>query len=74
MTSLGEIKVKRALRVLRKLGFEEKRRAGSHRMLVHSDGRVLLFAFHDNDTIGPVMLKKLLKDAGLESEAFRAKA
>ncbi|MBI2891753.1 MAG: type II toxin-antitoxin system HicA family toxin [Nitrospirae bacterium] len=70
MGALGEIKARRLLRVLERAGFQVKRSRGSHRFLKHSDGRALLFAFHDRETIGPRMLSKVLKDAGLEVEDF----
>jgi len=40
-----------------------RRRRGSHRLLVHSDGRTLVFALHDGERVGPKLLAKILKDA-----------
>ena len=41
------------LAALLKAGFRETRRRGSHRFLVHQDGRTMLFAAHDAERIGP---------------------
>jgi predicted RNA binding protein YcfA (HicA-like mRNA interferase family) len=50
------------------LGYEIARQAGSHRVL-KADGRpTLTFAFHAGQTVGPRMVRKVLKDAGLSDE------
>jgi predicted RNA binding protein YcfA (HicA-like mRNA interferase family) len=48
------------------------RTRGSHRFLRHENGRVLVFAFHDRETIGPRMLAKILKDAGVDYATLRS--
>jgi predicted RNA binding protein YcfA (HicA-like mRNA interferase family) len=59
------------LAALRRAGFEETRRRGSHRFLIHAAGRSLIFALHDGERVGPKLLAKILKDAGIGAEEFR---
>ena len=70
MTSDGlpSVKAKRLLRALRRFGFQVVRARGSHRFLKHADGRSMVFAFHDGETIGPRMLIRVLRDAGLSAK------
>lgn len=62
---------RRLLRVLQRAGFVEVRRTGSHRILRHQDGRRLVFAFHDAERIGPKMLARVARRAGLAIEDLR---
>ena len=62
---LPSVKARNLLRALRRRGFQVVRTRGSHRFLKHADGRTMVFAFHDKETIGPRMLSRILKDAGL---------
>jgi len=66
--AIPSIRARPLLALLLKCGFEVIRTRGSHRFLRHSDGRTLLFAFHDRETIGPRMLARVLRDAGLKYE------
>src|SRR5262245_37392014 len=45
-------------------------RGEANRFLKHHDGRTMVFAFHDGETIGPRMLAKVLKDAGIPFETL----
>lgn len=72
MGHLPSLKARELLRILFRCGYVIKvKRGGSHRLLIHSDGRTLLFAFHDGEEIGPRMLAKVLKDARISPEAFQ---
>jgi predicted RNA binding protein YcfA (HicA-like mRNA interferase family) len=62
---------RRVLRALLRAGFEERHRRGSHRFLVHESGKSLLFAFHEGERLGPKILAKMLKDAGISQDEFR---
>ena len=42
------------------------RRSGSHRTLSRSGWPDYVFAFHDGQEIGPVMLSKIAKHTGLK--------
>ena len=68
MSVLPSIKALRLLNALLKYGFFVVRIRGSHRFLRHPDGRTLMFAFHDRETVGPRILSKLVKDARMTAE------
>ena len=53
---------------LKRLGWKEKRRSGSHRTLSRPGWPDVVFAFHDNEEIGPKMLARLAKATGLKPE------
>ena len=60
------------LRILQKLGYEEDRRAGSHRRLKADGRQPLTFAFHDGQTIPPGLVRKILiKDVGLNEQEIQ---
>jgi predicted RNA binding protein YcfA (HicA-like mRNA interferase family) len=68
MSSWRATKAKRLLAGLKRLGWEEKRRSGSHRTLSRSGWPDVVFAFHDNEEIGPRMLARIAKVTGLTPE------
>ncbi len=65
MGQWGSCKASRVLAALQRIGWRVVRQSGSHRTLSR-DGAEYVFAFHDGDEIGPVMLKKIAKYTGLE--------
>ncbi|TMA82814.1 MAG: addiction module toxin, HicA family [Deltaproteobacteria bacterium] len=71
MGRLPELPARRVLAALVRARFRETRRRGSHRFLMHQDGRTMLFAAHDAERIGPKLLGKILKDARITSRQFR---
>lgn len=56
------------LAALRRLGFVEVHRKGSHVKMKHEDGRVIVFPFHDE--VDRYTLKGALRDADIEIEDF----
>jgi predicted RNA binding protein YcfA (HicA-like mRNA interferase family) len=62
---------RRVLRGLERAGFVEIRRAGSHRILRHPDGRWLVSAFRESERIGPKMLARIARRAGLTVQDLR---
>jgi predicted RNA binding protein YcfA (HicA-like mRNA interferase family) len=68
---LPELPARRVLAALLRAGFQEARRRGSHRFLVHQDGRTMLFAVHEAERVGPKLLAKILKDSHITPEQFR---
>jgi len=56
---------------LKRAGFEEVRQTGSHLFLRHPDGRLTFIAMHRGD-IPQGTLQKILKQAHLNEEAFKA--
>jgi predicted RNA binding protein YcfA (HicA-like mRNA interferase family) len=59
-------KAKRVLAALRRIGWRSKRQSGSHRTLARDGWADVVFAFHDDEEIGPAMLAKIAKLTGLE--------
>ena len=59
---------RQAVKALTRLGFVDVSRKGSHVKMKHSDGRMIVFPFHDEiDRFTP---KGALKDADIEIEDF----
>ncbi|MGA2456061.1 MAG: type II toxin-antitoxin system HicA family toxin [Terriglobales bacterium] len=65
MTRLPHLKGKELVRLLEKLGFEIVRTRGSHLFLRHADGRVTTVPVHAGETIGPGLLRSILRDVEL---------
>ena len=65
MTAWPASKAKRVLSALLKIGWTIKRTTGSHRVLTHTGWPDYVFAFHDQDEIGPRMLARIGKATGL---------
>ena len=61
----GAAKAKRVLSALLRIGWRIKRQSGSHRVLERDGWDDFVFAFHDDDEIGPRMLARLSKHTGL---------
>ncbi len=68
MSQWPATKAKRVLSALLRIGWQTKRRAGSHRTLSRPDWPDFVFAFHDKDELGPKMLARIAKRTGLEPE------
>lgn len=58
-------KARRVLAALLRIGWSVKRITGSHRVLERAGWADFIFAFHDNDEIGPRMLARIAKATGL---------
>ena len=58
-------KVRRVLAALFRIGWQVKRRSGSHRTLARPGWPDIVFAFHDDDEVGPRMLARLARTTGL---------
>ncbi|MGH8576828.1 MAG: type II toxin-antitoxin system HicA family toxin [Gammaproteobacteria bacterium] len=61
-------KAKRLLAALLRIGWQLKRQSGSHRTLSKNGWPDVVFAFHDQDEIGPRMLARIAKHTGLKPE------
>jgi len=71
MSSWPATKARRVLAGLVRLGWKIKRTSktsGSHRTLSRSGWPDVVFAFHDNEEIGPKMLARIAKVTGLTPE------
>jgi predicted RNA binding protein YcfA (HicA-like mRNA interferase family) len=62
MTRLPRIRGKELVRILESLGFEIIRSRGSHLFLRHPDGRATTVPIHSGETIGPGLLRSILRD------------
>jgi predicted RNA binding protein YcfA (HicA-like mRNA interferase family) len=58
-------KARRVLAALLRLGWQIKRTSGSHRTLSREGWPDVVFAFHDDEEIGPRMLARIAKKTGL---------
>jgi predicted RNA binding protein YcfA (HicA-like mRNA interferase family) len=68
MTQWPATKAKRLLAALVRIGWSIKRQSGSHRTLSRAGWPDVVFAFHDNEEIGPRMLSRIAKATGLRPE------
>ena len=68
MTRLPRLKGKEIVRLLRRIGFRIVRTRGSHVFLRHADGRVTTVPVHSGETIGPGLLRSILRDVELSAE------
>ena len=72
MTKLPSLTGKKAIKALRKAGFEVMRVKGSHHFLRHADGRTTVVPVHAGETLGPGLMSKVLRDCELTRAEFQA--
>ena len=65
MSSWPAAKASRVLAAIVRIGWKIKRQSGSHRTLERPGWPDFVFAFHDNEEIGPRMLVRIAKRTGL---------
>jgi predicted RNA binding protein YcfA (HicA-like mRNA interferase family) len=65
MTSWPSTKARRVLASLLRIGWTLKRQSGSHKTLARAGWPDFVFAFHENEEIGPRMLTRIAKRTGL---------
>jgi len=58
-------KASRVLAALIRIGWSIKRQSGSHRVLQRTGWPDFVFAFHDQEEIGPRMLARISKRTGI---------
>ncbi|HYB56389.1 MAG TPA: type II toxin-antitoxin system HicA family toxin [Alphaproteobacteria bacterium] len=68
MSRWGSSKAARVLAALERIGWTVKRQSGSHRVLARDGWPDVIFAFHDQEEIGPRMLARIAKRTGLRPE------
>ena len=61
-------RARRVLAALLRTGWSIKRQTGSHRTLSRQGWPDFVFAFHDDDELGPRMLARIAKRTGLKPE------
>jgi predicted RNA binding protein YcfA (HicA-like mRNA interferase family) len=70
MTRLPRLKGKEIVRILEQTGFRVVRTRGSHAVLKHLDGRTTVVPLHSGETIGPGLLRAILRDVEMSLENF----
>jgi predicted RNA binding protein YcfA (HicA-like mRNA interferase family) len=65
MSSWPLVKAKRLMAALTALDWRLKRQVGYHRILEQDGWPDFVFSFHDGEEIGPRMLARIAKHAGL---------
>ncbi len=65
MSAWPATKARRVLAALKRIGWTVKRQSGSRKILSRVGWPDYLFAFHDDEEIGPTMLKRISKHTGL---------
>jgi predicted RNA binding protein YcfA (HicA-like mRNA interferase family) len=68
VTAWRATKARRVLAALLRIGWTIKRETGSHRTLAREGWSNYVFAFHDNEEVGPKMLARIAKHTGLAPE------
>ena len=71
MSSLSPIKARELIKILKNLGFVEKRQKGSHLFLSHPDGRTTVVPVHPSKLIGVGLLRSILHDIELSPDDFQ---
>ena len=68
MSKLQRLRGRVLLRALRRAGFDAVRVRGSHHFLRHPDGRATVVPCHAGETIGPGLMRKILRDTDMAPE------
>ena len=68
MSTWPSAKARRVLSALSNIGWHIKRQSGSHRTLARANSPDVVFAFHDDEEIGPKMLARIAKQTGLKPD------
>ncbi|MFH0924987.1 MAG: type II toxin-antitoxin system HicA family toxin [bacterium] len=69
MSQWSSIKARRVLSALLRIGWSIKRHdKTSHKILSRQGWKDYVFAFHDNEEIGPRMLARIAKHTGLTAD------
>jgi len=68
MSNWPSTRARRVLAALQRVGWAIKRQSGSHRTMSRDGWPDFVFAFHDDEEIGPRMLARIAKRTGLRPE------
>jgi predicted RNA binding protein YcfA (HicA-like mRNA interferase family) len=68
MTRLPRIKGKELIRALERAGLSVDRTRGSQAFLKHPDGRATAVPIHARETLGPGLIRAILRDADMTAE------
>lgn len=67
---LKPLTARKVIKVLTKIGFAVVRRKGSHVILKHGDGRLIVVPDHKGEQLGKGLLRKIINDSKLSQEEF----
>ena len=70
MARLRPLPARRVLVALEELGFRIVRQKGSHVFLRHTDRRTTVVPVHPREDIGKGLLRKIIRDAGVDVDEF----
>lgn len=70
MSGLSPIKSRNLIKILKKLGFVERRQKVSHVFFSHPDGKTTVVPVHPSKQIGIGLLRSILHDIQLSPEEF----
>jgi len=70
MSHLPSLKGKQVIKALNKTGFVERRTTGSHCVLRHQNGKIVVVPLHGSKDIKRGTLFNIIKQAGLKVEEF----
>lgn len=68
MSRFPAAKARRVLAALVRIGWTVKRQSGSHKTLARDGWPDVVFAFHDDEELGPAILSRISKRTGLNAE------
>ena len=68
MNNWPSTKARRVLAALLRIGWRIKRQSGSHRTLSREAWPDFVFAFHDDEELGPKMLSRIARRTGLRPD------
>lgn len=68
MSDWSSVRGRQVLSALLCIGWSVKRQTGSHKVLSRPGWSDVVFAFADNDEIGPRMLARIAKHTGLQPD------
>jgi predicted RNA binding protein YcfA (HicA-like mRNA interferase family) len=71
MIKTPRITGKKLIAALKRLGFIQTRKKGSHCFLKHPDGRCTVVPIHSGEIIGAGLLCSILSDCEIEKEQLR---
>ncbi len=72
MTRLPRARGNEVVRALERAGFSVERTRGSHVFLKHPDGRVTSVPVHSRETLGPGLLRAILRDVEMSVDELIA--
>ena len=67
---LKPLEARKVIKVLTKVGFVIVRKKGSHVILKHQDGRLIVVPDHKGEEISKGLLLKIIKDSKLSKDEF----